>query len=81
MPPSKKASSKSTLTDPDLALQQWLQKLSPLHPVAIGLSRRLLLESASTPFEDAIGNFLAAQHRAISQSAFLATLRKEQKPS
>ena len=43
------------------------------------IARRLLLESAETQYEDALGNFLAAQHRAISQSAFMETLRKEPK--
>lgn len=66
-------------TDASAAIAQWIQKLSPVNPVAVALSRRLMLEAYSTPFEDAIGNFLAAQHRAISQSAFLNTLRKEQK--
>jgi isomerase DpgB len=66
--------------EPDTtAIAAWIQKLSPVNPVAVALSRRLMLEAYSTPFEDAIGNFLAAQHRAISQSAFLNTLRKEQK--
>lgn len=51
--------------------------LGPAHVVAIALARRLLNESFDTAYEDALGNFLAAQHRAISQSAFLDTLRKE----
>jgi enoyl-CoA hydratase/carnithine racemase len=62
------------------AEQCWLTRLSPVRPVAAMLARRLLLESAATPFEDAIGNFLAAQSRAISQSAFLETLKNRQKP-
>ncbi len=53
-----------------------LEALGPGHPVAVELARRLLIESASNSFEDAIGHFLAAQHRAISQSAFLDTLKK-----
>lgn len=65
--------------DLEAATGRWLQDLAPWQPVAAGLCRRLMLESYETPFEDAIGNFLAAQHRAISQSAFLDTLRKEQK--
>lgn len=63
------------------AIGGWLRRLSPAQPVAAALCRRLMLESYETPFEDAIGNFLAAQHRAISQSAFLDTLKKEQKKS
>jgi enoyl-CoA hydratase/carnithine racemase len=54
-----------------------LDSLGPKHAVAATLARRLLLESFHTEPEDAIGNFLAAQHRAISQTAFLDTLKKE----
>lgn len=69
--------------EPELeaGIRRWLQLLKPYQPVAAALSRRLMLEAHATPFEDAIGNFLAAQHRAISQSAFLETLRKERKQS
>ena len=51
----------------------------PIHTVSVALAHRLLNESFATPFENAIGNFLAAQHRAISQSAFLDTLDKAQR--
>ena len=54
-----------------------LAALGPTHTVAISLARRLLNESFDTSYDDALGNFLAAQHRAISQPAFLATLKKE----
>ena len=57
-------------------LARWLPRLEPIHPVAVQLARRLLLESASAPFEEAIGNFLAAQHRSISQPAFHDTLKR-----
>lgn len=63
--------------DPDVAQARALAAFGPTHVVAITLTRRLLLESFDTGYEDALGNFLAAQHRAISQSAFLETLRKE----
>lgn len=63
--------------DPDAAQARALAALGPSHTVAIALTRRLLLESFDTAYEDALGNFLAAQHRAISQSAFLETLKKE----
>lgn len=49
--------------------------------VAATLARRLLNESYGAAVEDAIGHFLAAQHRALNQSAFLQTLAKEQKKS
>jgi enoyl-CoA hydratase/carnithine racemase len=63
--------------DLDAGLTQALAAFGPTHTVAITLARRLLLESAETCYEDALGNFLAAQHRAISQPAFLDTLKKE----
>lgn len=63
--------------DLDVGLREALAALGPTHTVAITLARRLLLESAETCYEDALGNFLAAQHRAISQTAFLDTLKKE----
>lgn len=60
------------------AVQQAITGFGPGHTVAIQLARRLLNESFSTSFEDAIGNFLAAQHRAISQTAFLETVAAHQ---
>ena len=57
-------------------INKTIEAFGPIHTVAIELSRRLLNESYSTHYEDAIGNFLAAQHRAISQAAFLDTLKK-----
>ncbi|MSP54880.1 MAG: enoyl-CoA hydratase/isomerase family protein [Myxococcales bacterium] len=48
----------------------------PETAVAAALARRLLLESGETQFEDALGNLLAAQFRAISQSAFLENLKR-----
>ena len=38
--------------------------------------RRLLNESFADSFENAIGHFLAAQHRAVTQTAFLETLKR-----
>lgn len=67
--------------DLELGLTDALNMLGPAHVVAITLARRLLLESAETCYEDALGNFLAAQHRAISQPAFLDTLKKERSSS
>lgn len=65
--------------DLDGALQRTLDSFGPMHTVAFTLARRLLNESYGTQAEDALGNFLAAQHRAISQTAFLDTLRQERK--
>ena len=58
------------------AVDQVILNFGPVHPVTIELARRLLNESFATDFENAIGNFLAAQHRAITQTAFLETLKK-----
>ncbi len=63
--------------DLDAAVAAALLSLGPLYAVAATLARRLLIESYYTQPEDAIGHFLAAQHRAISQTAFLETLKKE----
>jgi len=54
-----------------------LNALGPNHSVAVTLTRRLLNESFTDSWEDAVGHFLAAQHRSISQTAFLETIRKE----
>lgn len=67
--------------DLDGALRRTIESFGPMHTVAFTLARRLLNESYGTQIEDALGNFLAAQHRAISQTAFLDTLKAEQKKS
>jgi enoyl-CoA hydratase/carnithine racemase len=67
--------------DLDGALQRTLESFGPMHTVAFSLARRLLNESYGAEIEDALGNFLAAQHRAISQTAFLDTLKKEAQKS
>ena len=64
---------------PENALAWADEALGPKHSVAVELARRLLNESFGDSWEDAVGHFLAAQHRSISQTAFLETLRK-QKP-
>lgn len=66
-------------TDLDAALSRTIASFGPMHTVAFTLARRLLNESYGTQIEDALGNFLAAQHRAISQTAFLDTLKAEHK--
>lgn len=62
--------------DVEEGVAQAIADFGPLNTVVGELARRLLNESFSTSYEDAIGNFLAAQHRAISQTAFLDTLKK-----
>jgi len=57
-------------------LEQWLDSLEPLHPEVVALNRRLLGECFAVQYEEAIGNFLAAQHRAISGPAFKVTVQE-----
>ena len=47
------------------ALGATLARFSPVNPTAVQLARRLLNESFHDSFEDVLGHFLAAQHRAI----------------
>ena len=54
----------------DAALQETVNGLLPFHPVALQMARRLLSESFATSYEDFLGHFLAAQHRAINSEAF-----------
>jgi len=63
--------------DLDAALPEAIASFGPIHNVAVQLCRRLLNESFATDFENAIGHFLAAQHRAVTQTAFLETLKRE----
>lgn len=62
--------------DVEEAVAQAIADFGPLHTVTVKLARRLLNECYSTDYEGAIGNFLAAQHVAVSQTAFLDTLKK-----
>ncbi len=64
--------------DLDAGLTWAVEAFGPNHSVAVELTRRLLNESYACTFETAIGHFLAAQHRAISQTAFLDTLKRRQ---
>jgi enoyl-CoA hydratase len=63
--------------DLDAALGDTIRAFGPIHNVAVQLCRRLLNESFAVDFENAIGHFLAAQHRAVTQTAFLETLERE----
>ena len=60
------------------AIQASVQRFQPLHPITVQLARRLLNESFHDSYEDAIGHFLAAQQRAISQDCFSETIKKKQ---
>jgi enoyl-CoA hydratase len=68
----------AVVADLDAALVDAIASLGPNHSVAVTLTRRLLNESYGNSWENAIGHFLAAQHRAISQDTFLQTLRRHQ---
>jgi len=63
--------------DLDAALGDTIRAFGPIHNVTVQLCRRLLNESFAVDFENAIGHFLAAQHRAVTQTAFLETLERE----
>ena len=60
------------------ALQASVLRFQPVHPITVQLARRLLNESFHDSFEDAIGHFLAAQQRAISQDCFSETIKNKQ---
>ena len=64
--------------DLEESLARTVAAFGPNHTVAVTLARRLLNESFSTDFENGIGNFLAAQHRAIHQTPFLDTIKRHQ---
>lgn len=61
----------------DNAISAAIMRFQPINPITIQLARRLLNESFHDSFEDAIGHFLAAQHRAISQNTFSKTIDKQ----
>lgn len=56
--------------DFEAVLHQVVEDLQPFHPVALQMARRLLNESFSNSYEEFLGHFLAAQHRAINSEAF-----------
>ncbi len=60
----------------DAAVASTLAELSPIHVDAVALTRRLFDESFEIAYEDFVGCFLAAQHRAIQTEAFQATVRR-----
>ncbi|MFQ5790503.1 MAG: enoyl-CoA hydratase/isomerase family protein [Acidobacteriota bacterium] len=51
-------------------LTETVDDLLSFHAVALEMARRLLDESYATSYEDFLGHFLAAQHRAINSEAF-----------
>ncbi len=65
--------------DVEGAIQNCIDEFSPIHPRTVQLARRLINESFHDSNEDATGHFLAAQHLAVSQGAFMDTVRKMNK--
>ena len=61
----------------DNAISAAIMRFQPINATTLQLARRLLNESFHDSFEDAIGHFLAAQHRVISQNTFTKTLQKQ----
>jgi len=66
----------ATVDDLDTGITATIDSFRPIQTVAVEMSRRLLNESFAIDFENAIGNFLAAQQRCVTQTAFLETLTK-----
>ena len=64
--------------DPELekSTARLLADLLPVNGTALALARRLLDEASSTPYESAVGNFLAAQSRCITSEPFLQLCRR-----
>jgi enoyl-CoA hydratase/carnithine racemase len=52
----------------ETSIREVVDLFEPVNPVSLAMARRLLHESYSTQVEDAVGNFLAAQHRCLSLS-------------
>lgn len=65
----------------DDGIARAIEGFRPVQPVAAALARRLLNESYAAQYEYAIGHFLAAQQRAISQTSFLETVKKAREES
>jgi enoyl-CoA hydratase/carnithine racemase len=63
--------------DGDAGVAEALRLLGPRNVVAATLARRLLVESFDQQNEDALGNFLAAQARAVAQPVFARTVTRE----
>jgi len=60
----------------DSAIPRTIEEFGDLHTDAISLARRLFDESFEIPYEEFVGCFLAAQHRAIQSDGFKETIRR-----
>jgi enoyl-CoA hydratase/carnithine racemase len=63
-------------TDLDRAVDDTIAAFGTVHPDAIQLARQLFDESFEIPYEDFLGCFLAAQHRAIQTGGFRDVVRR-----
>ncbi|MCB1154050.1 MAG: enoyl-CoA hydratase/isomerase family protein [Deltaproteobacteria bacterium] len=65
----------------DPVLEETINEFFPFNADSLELSRRLLNESYAVEYEDFVGHFLAAQHRAISSEAFAEQVRRAHEAS
>ncbi|MGB0525379.1 MAG: enoyl-CoA hydratase/isomerase family protein [Flammeovirgaceae bacterium] len=61
----------------DQEVINYLESAVKLSPDLAQLTRRLLIEAYATSYEDFVGNYLAAQHRAINQTELSKMIHKE----
>lgn len=57
-------------------LKDTIRTALPVHPIAVQMIRRLLSESYGSSYENFLGHFLAAQHRAVNSEDFQRLLSK-----
>ncbi len=62
--------------DLEEVIQKTIKDFLPLRPISLVLARRLLGESFAESYEDFIGHYLAAQHRAINSEDFMRLVRE-----
>jgi enoyl-CoA hydratase/carnithine racemase len=60
----------------DAGIATAIAEFGEVNPVAVDLMRRLFDESFENAYEDFIGFFLAAQHRAIQTDTFREAVRR-----
>lgn len=63
--------------DLDAAIDEAVHAFRPVNGSVVALTRRLLIDGYGKSHEDFMGDFLAAQHRAISDAPFLRRLQEE----
>lgn len=63
--------------DLDVAIDEAARAFRPVNPTVVALARRLLNDAYDKAHEGFLGDFLAAQHRVISDEPFLRRLQEE----